>query len=1397
MRCFGVCVGSTSIGLVGLTREVNGLRTFHAESLNHAGQAGQVLESRLLALAGDLPCTVTGTGRGMAGRLNVETISEPEAVERALNHTLGPRAPVQAVLSLGGETFMAYRVDSRGRVLDVNTGNKCASGTGEFFVQQMGRMGLEPGHAARLDPNVEAYRVSGRCSVFCKSDCTHALNKGIPRNRVVSGLTFMMAEKCLDLLEPFDPANIALVGGCTANPFLVRHLRARFPGLVIPAHARCFEALGAALAGSGRSSAPLPRPLSRPTSSPFVHHPALANAQNLVDFKTMPRARAQTGEELILGLDVGSTTTKGVLLRAADSALVASAYLRTDGAPVDASRRVYAALAGQAPKARVVGLGVTGSGRAIAGLHAGTRAVINEIVAHATAAAHFDPAVDTIFEIGGQDAKYTFVENRVPIDYAMNEACSAGTGSFLEEAARETLGIDMDRIGPMALASTAPPNFSDQCSAFIGSDIKRAIQEGLGIEDIAAGLVCSICLNYLKRVKGNRPVGSTVFMQGGVCYNPAVPVAMALLTGHRVVVPPEPGLMGAFGVALEVMDRLGQGLMAPGSFDIEELAARTVRSRGFFTCRGGREHCDRGCRVERIEVAGTVLPFGGICNRYDGRSSRDANLAGTDRNLVVRRNRILAGTDGDDNPDCPDSTPTVGLNRSFLTHALLPFWRAYFGELGFRVVQPELEHPEGPRRCKAPLCFPAELAHGYARSLLDKRPDFVFLPQIKGLAPIGPGQSCTCVLVQGEPYYLRRAFPELDSLGSRLLSPVLDLGTDLAALAKRLAPVAAILGASANLQKKALETAAQAQADFEVRLNDIGARALADLEARDEFGIILLGRAYSATAPEANKGIPDKIASRGVTVIPMDMLPGRPGPGDETMYWATGRAILAGARLAAEHPGLYPVYVTNFSCGPDSFLTGYFRDIMGNRPSLILELDNHTAHAGIETRIEAFLDVIRHHRRSSRPKTRPRTRVSSRAPELSHPDTVMLVPCLGAWSAPLVASALGLGGLRGQALPPATLEDLELGRAHSTCKECLPLHLTLGAMLNHLRRRSPEERSVFVMADAQGPCRFGQYTVAMNRVLDRLDIQKASIFAPSSVSGYRGLDDRVMLRVWAGIVIGDLFEEMSSMLQAAAMNQDQALALFRDRYETIRQAMTGSRRELRLALRTTARDLAEIPLRRQAQTVPTILLAGEIYVRHDPISRQGLIERLATKGLAVRTAPISEWILYTDWLARQGIECRRGRRFWIRHWAKALVRSSIIKTMAESGLIHADPTPVDRVMAAAASFISPHLTGEAALTVGAILAEMGRPACGAISLGPFGCMPSRLAQAVLAPACTTGALPLDNPARQALGSDHPLPFLCVETDGHPFPQVVEARLEAFVLQARRVHEAIASAPTRS
>ena len=483
----GACLGASSISFVRINEVNNIIKIEDVLTLPHNGDPRRIFKEKLIQFTHSANQSINHTpvivtGRKFRKLVKFTNISEPEATELAFTYLNKNNEVYSAVASLGGETFMVYTIDDESKISNVITRNQCASGTGEFFLQQIKRMDIGLDEVVKIAKDAEPFKVSGRCSVFCKSDCTHALNKGIIKSEVAAGLSLMMAEKVEDLLKKVKPGRVMVVGGVTKNTIVIEFLKKKLPGVEIPGEASYFEALGAALYGLKHDVNIIEdfTDIFIPRKSSFVFHQPLKNFKDKVQFKTMVRSKANDGDICILGLDVGSTTTKAVIIRNEDNKILASVYLYTHGNPVEASRKCYAELLRQIPEnIKIIGIGTTGSGRQIAGLHALTEGIVNEIVAHAAAAVYFDPEVDTIFEIGGQDAKYTYIVNKVPADYAMNEACSAGTGSFIEESAYESLGIKVTDIEPIAMSGDAPPNFSDQCSAFISSDIKTAQQENI------------------------------------------------------------------------------------------------------------------------------------------------------------------------------------------------------------------------------------------------------------------------------------------------------------------------------------------------------------------------------------------------------------------------------------------------------------------------------------------------------------------------------------------------------------------------------------------------------------------------------------------------------------------------------------------------------------------------------------------------------------------------------------------------------------------------------------------------------------------------------------------------------------------------------------------------------
>ncbi len=1423
MKTLGICFGAASMQYVILQSDPELSTVIDAGRIVHEGNPEKTYLEYIDSIDHYEIDRIAVTGRNFRNALQLSSISEPEAIEKALKYDFKGEGYPELVISNGGETLLAYRINGEGGIQSVHSGNKCASGTGEFFLQQVRRMGLTPSEAVSAARGSEPYPVAGRCSVFCKSDCTHALNKGIPVANVSAGLCSMMADKVDELVKDMPSDHITMVGGGVLNTAMMEIFRKRHNRVTIPDCAQYYEAFGAALWAKDNICIEL----AEDAASQIIHkddvesaHSPLHKNESLVEFKNSETGVLSDGDECIIGLDVGSTTTKAVLLKVNDKKIAAKIYLRTNGDPVGASKNCYRELNRQiqGKNVNVIGLGVTGSGRQVAGLHSLTENIINEIIAHATAAAFYDKDVDTIYEIGGQDAKYTFLTEGVPSDYAMNEACSAGTGSFLEESAKEMLGVEMEEIAEHAMRGDCPPDFTDQCAAFISSDVKRASQKGVSRDNIIAGLVYSICLNYLNRVKGNRPTGKKVFMQGGVCYNKAVPVAMASLMKSKVVVPPDPGLMGAFGVALETLNRIDLNLAEKSEFDLLELSERVAEDTGSFICAGGTEKCDRKCEINRIKINEKIYAFGGMCDKYyNMRISKEIeNIESLD--LVDLRSKLMFEKYGAENiplvNDKDHYPKVVGLSRSLLTHSLYPLFANFFSRLGFTVKLSDHVDPEGLSRVEAAFCQPVELAHGNFLNLLKKQVDYIFMPQVMQI-PVKnvPTYSRLCPFIQGEPYYMKTTFRnEIEEKAAIVLDPVLKMGEHYISAIDVMVDLVTKLGVNEKNARQAWSFACDKQIAFENELRRIGREVLYQLEKNpSETAIVLFGRPYNAFASNGNMGIPHKVASRGYRIIPLDMLPYDDYEIDKKMFWAMGQKIMKAAQFVKEHSSLFGFYITNFSCGPDSFLLGYFRKEMGEKPSLTLELDKHTADAGVDTRIEAALDIIKRYRNLEKLKdsdsgTYKEAYIdwpfvyssSGKKYHIKDKNVEILIPSFGKKSSEAVAAILRSQKFNAKALPVLDKEGLHTGRKNTTGKECLPYIINTGAFLEYLNKKDNSEKiSLFMMATGGGPCRLGQYFKAFENVIAQKKIPNAAMLTITDENGYGGMGVKVLLKGWQAVLLTDVLSDVKSMLAVSAVDKEQALMLFDEMWKKCMAYFEG-----KVSIRFTtlvkfvADKLKTIPLKIQPEDIPVISLVGEIFVRRDEFSRKDLVTYLEENGFMVRVAPLSEYVAYGNYVVNTGLG---ERKFTFMEHLKMKLSSKVqlwwerkIKTLlSESGLYHFEMIEVDKTIHGVNHLLNENFRGECILTVGLGMREILEDSCGIISIGPFGCMYSRMAESILKKEMNSdGKARMPGWEKKAREFDDvsSFPFLSLETDGKPFPQLVEANLESFVLQAKKLHQ---------
>lgn len=1419
MKTLGICIGSSSISLVGLKKTGDVITEEIKLSAFHNGNVKKEFERIFNQINYDRYDKICVTGRKFKSFLNLTSISEPEAVEYAIKGLGIKEGYYNAVASVGGETTLIYQLNAKGNICNVLTNNKCASGTGTFFIQQLGRMGLSVENLRDEYSLDEVFDVSGRCSVFCKSDCTHALNKGIKKEKIVAGLVKMIAYKVTRLLSSLKEKRVILIGGVTKVPSMVKFIRDDVDDLHVPDQSWCFEAFGAACWAFENETIKYESKgeLFFKNHSSFNTTSPLENAKHLVEFKTIEFGMITEDDICILGIDIGSTTTKAVLIRKSDTTILSSVYLRTDGDPIEASKKCYKHIlqAIGEKNVKIVGLATTGSGRKIVGLHSLTKSIYNEIICHAAASVKFDPEVDTIFEIGGQDAKYTYITSGIPSDYAMNEACSAGTGSFLEEIGKESLNIDVSDIAELALESQNPVNFNDQCSAFISSDIMTAFQEKYEKKDIVAGIVIAVCKNYNNRVRGARPIGKKIFMQGGVCYNHAVPIAMASLLKVNIIVPPIPGYMGAYGAALELKKRLENNFQEEQLFNLDELANREIDNDESIICSGGKEKCDRKCKINIVKINGRRIPFGGACNKYFNNSQNIYTVS--DKNdLVALREKMVFHEFSFPSGNADDNSKTIGINRSFLVNMLYPLYFNFWDQLGYKVVLPDSIMNSGIEKCNTHFCYPAEISHGFFENLLCKKCDYIFMPHVLHIPHTGCDiDNKTCVFVQGEPYYLKTAFKE--SHLPPIIAPVIDFQSNLKNVRSEFVNSAISIGNNKKNAEEAFDYGMMKLDEYRKKALKIGDEIIRDLEQTpDEIAVVLIGRWYNALCSEGNMSIPKKFASRGIKVIPFDFIPYNYENTKFHMHWGIGKINLQVAKIIKKHEQLFAAYITNFSCGPDSFIVQYFRDIMGVKPSLTLELDSHTADIGLDTRIEAALDIFKYFKKIEK-KTIITDKefvpaqiiykkdgvlfIDSEKKEwkINDSNVTILVPAQGRFLTDSIVAALKGEGLNAKAIGIPDQSSLAYGKANTGCKECLPYTMTIGLLAKYIEQKKNNEKVAYFFAGDSNPCRVEQYPIGFRRFIEKNKIADVAVYSPSGKESFAGIDFKGTLKIWKTLCAVDAFEQIYTYLITHGINPKTAMASFNREWNNFLLNLEGKDTvSLEKRLGMISENLSQISVERKVKNSLRVTITGEVYVRTETFCRQSIEEKLGDLGLVAKIVPMIEWHYYINRILIKNYRydnlslVNRGLIF-IQDKVQSHIETNIKKIFKKTGMYHPDPIDVKSIMKTSSNLIDNRLIGENSLTIGTGLNEVIDSTYGVISFLPFACLQGRLAEAMLKNNTNYNKMLQHHNDSKISDRDKdsiPVPFVSIEVDGNPFSQLIEARLEVFALQVKRFAEVI-------
>ena len=1348
--CVGLDIGGVFAKIVVLDSHQ---RLLHRVARRHHGNPLAVVKDEMakINLKGPVAVGVTGSyGHLIAGGLNLLPANFVNAEIKTIRRVF-PDA--KNIINVGGSSVTLVQLDEEGNFLDFSTNSLCAAGTGSFLDQQADRLGLNYRDLKGIRHHDAPPPIATRCSVFAKSDLIHRQQEGYDKPSLWCGLCKSMTGTFLNTLLRGRTLNglTVLTGGVSQNAEVMRWLKKRYGDQIQTfGNATYSGALGAAYMTNGRvddlhaTIHSLRDTGERATDAPRrkklqfrkTRYPSFDVAEayeddlgNEVRVTHWPEGQAV---QVFVGIDVGSTSTKALLMDR-EERVVADIYRRTAGDPLGATKLIFTAVQELARRKKsavtVLGAGTTGSGRKLVGQVVGADLIVNEISAHLAGAMHVDARVDTIFEIGGQDSKYIHAKNGRIYDSNMNYVCAAGTGSFVEEQAKK-LGFKLEEIGDMVMG-IAPPVTSDRCTVFMEQDVDRLLRQGYTRKECMAAVLCSIVKNYFTKVVGRRHVsGERVFFMGATARNKGLVAAFETLMDVEMVVSPYCHVMGCYGVALLVKKKI-RADAAASLFKGLDLSKRKIILH--------TEHCQlcqNHCKITFAEIEGeTARPsWGYMCGR-DPEEKR-VRVRGE---FEAFRKRLSLCFGGKCEPKGPVKG-TVGVPRCLTTYSLYPLWRRFFAELGYKVVLSERTDADLVQRANeltaADFCFPVKISHGHAAELAERDGvDFLLLPHVI-CSEKNPKttNSYYCPYVQADPSVVRSALTLHGVDASRLLTPVVDFSVRLGEALHELATgLAAPLGVTKADIRRAWRAGKAELKTFEKRRREEGERILREIEEKGERAIVLMGRSYNTLDLGANLALPQKIADLGLKVIPMDMLPydlTDLHPIFSNMYWEYGQHILAAASFIRNHKNLYAVYFSNFACGPDSFLLSLVEEVMGEKPLLILELDEHGGDAGYLTRIEAFLDVVRAWPAQAQPPFDvPEPAVS--VPEFKRRK--LWLPNMHVIGAPLYAAAMRADGYDAESFPHETHETFDIGRSLTRGSECLPTACTTGTFVNIMRSKGldPKGQTLF-MPSSDGPCRFGQYGLLQRLVLNRIGMRDVAIMSPCCSNSYQGLSQKLRRSMWHALLCADNLFKAVCKVRPYEVEPGITDRVLQEEMAKVARILE-TRGKVREGFRKAVERIASIPTKGMGSK-PLVGVVGEIYVRCNPFCNDNVIRAVERYGGEAWLAPISEWILYAvafqRWRARNS-------RFSLPGLLSAFLMNEFLLHVEHQYHRLASPLLDDRrepsmedVLREGTRFMPMNFSGEAVLTLGraAMFARQG--AALVVNVAPFGCMPGTISAAL-------------------------------------------------------------------
>ncbi len=1358
----GIDIGSTTVKIAILDKGHNILFSDYERHYANIRETLSKLLEKAYRQLGNLTLYPMITGSGgltLANHLGVPFTQEVIAVASSLK-TLAPETDV--AIELGGED--AKIIYFEGGNVEQRMNGICAGGTGSFIDQMASLIQTDASGLNEYAKNYQSlYTIAARCGVFAKTDIQPLINEGATKEDLAASIFQAVVNQTISGLACGKPirGHVAFLGGplhflSELKTAFIRTLQLDEEHIINTDNSHLFAAIGAALhaeEGTAKSAVgvtmeEMADKLSSDIKMEFEveRMEPLFTDQEEYDAFLKRHSLAHVGAAALseyrgnafLGIDAGSTTTK-IALVGEDGSLLYSFYSGNDGSPLKTAIHALKEIYGLLPEGVHIARSCsTGYGEAL--MKAAFLLDDGEVetVAHYCAAAFFNPKVDCILDIGGQDMKCIKIKNQAVDSVQLNEACSSGCGSFIETFAK-SLNYSVEDFARAAIYAEHPIDLGTRCTVFMNSRVKQAQKEGASVSDISAGLAYSVIKNALFKVikvSDATELGKNIVVQGGTFYNDAVLRSFEKIAGCEAIRPDIAGIMGAFGAALIARERFEEGYET-SLLSYEKICALQYDT-SMAKCRG----CNNSCRLTINKFSGgRQFVSGNRCERGIGGQKNAANVP----NLYeYKLERIFSypSLDADQAP-----RGTVGIPRVLNMYENYPFWHTFFTNLGYRVILSpssnrqiyELGIESIPSESE---CYPAKLAHGHVTWLLRQKVDFVFYPALfyERDEVEGANNHYNCPIVTSYSENIKNNVEEISNGQARLRNPFMsfrDLGTVTTALIKEFSEL------SSEDIKKAAEAGWKELSRARNDISQKGEEVLAYLKETGKRGIVLAGRPYHID-PEINHGIPELITSFGIAVLTEDSIshlgcPERPLiVSDQWMYHSR---LYAAASYVKTTENLDLIQLNSFGCGLDAVTTDQVNDILSGSGKIYtcLKIDEVNNLGAARIRVRSLLSAIR-----VREKTQKERELRSAAiekvsfTEEMRQNYTIICPQMSPIHFEIMEPAFNACGYHFVVLDNDNKHSVDVGLKYVNNDACYPSLLVVGQIMEALLSGKYDlNRTAIVMSQTGGGCRATNYIGFIRRALKKANMEQIPVISLNlggieSNPGFH-LNADLMIRAAVAAQFGDILMRCVYRMRPYEQTPGSVDAAHQKWLRILRDFVSAKHinfLKFQKLCREIIRDFDKIPILDIKK--PRVGVVGEILVKFSPAGNNHLVELLEAEGAEPVVPDLLDFMLYCFYnqiykADSLGMSRKTARMSAMGIWAiEHVLRGAAVKEFRKSKHF-TPPTPIREIASFAEPIVSlGNQTGEGWFLTGEMVELIHDKVPNIVCTQPFGCLPNHV-----------------------------------------------------------------------